>query len=259
MDPRNGDVLALGNWPRVDPNDVGSASPDELRNMAVESSFEPGSTFKAFTVASAIQDKKVTPDTSFNLPPILQVADREIGEAHDRGYVSLTASQILAQSSNVGAALIGLREGPRRFDHFVRRFGFGASTGLGLPGEAPGIVLRPKAYSGSTLANMSMGQGLAVTPLQLAAGYSALANGGVYHRPHMIAGERDDGRRVVSPGTASEVSKMLEGVLGPEGTGGEANVAGYQLAGKTGTAEKAENGGYSKTKFVGSLPRASRA
>jgi cell division protein FtsI/penicillin-binding protein 2 len=255
MDPRNGEVLALGNWPRADPNDFGAASQSARQNKAVMSSFEPGSTFKAFTVAAAIQDRKITPATRFDLPPILQVADREIGEAHERGYVNLSTADILAQSSNVGAALIGLREGKRRFDRYVRDFGFGANTGLGLPAEARGIVLRPKAYSGSTLANMSMGQGLAVTPLQMAAGYSALANGGVYHRPHVLAGDHDDGRRVVSQRTADEVAKMLEGVLGPQGTGEEAKVAGYTLAGKTGTAEKPDpaTGGYSKTKFVASF------
>ncbi len=219
------------------------------------SSFEPGSTFKAFTVAAALEEKKITPASRFDLPPVLQVADRQIGESHPRGYINASAGDILAQSSNVGAALIGMRVGATRFDKLVRKFGFGSSTRTGLPGEAPGIVLKPEKYSDSTLANMSMGQGLAVTPLQIAAGFSALANGGVYHRPHVIAGERDPGRRIVSERTAAEVSRMLEGVLGPQGTGGEAQVRGYALAGKTGTAEKPdpETGGYSKTKFVASF------
>jgi cell division protein FtsI (penicillin-binding protein 3) len=254
MDPRSGELLALANWPRVDPSDVGATPESALQNRAVISSYEPGSTFKAFTVASAIQDRKITPQTRFDLPPVLKVADREIGEAHDRGFVNFSTADILAQSSNVGAAMIGMREGSTRFDHFVRKFGFGSKTGIGLPGETPGIVLHPKKYSGSTLANMSMGQGLAVTPLQMAAGYSALANGGVYHRPHVIASQHDHGRRVVSTQTAGEVAHMLEGVLGDEGTGSAAKVEGYTLAGKTGTAEKPDAaGGYSKTKFVGSF------
>jgi cell division protein FtsI/penicillin-binding protein 2 len=255
MDPRNGEVLALSNWPRMDPGDPGGAPARARPNRAVGASFEPGSTFKAFTVAGALEDGVVEPDTEFGLPPVLQVADREIGEAHDRGFVSLTVSDILAQSSNVGAATIGLRLGKERFAKWVRRFGFGRLTGVGLPGEAPGIVLPPERYSGSTLGNMAIGQGLAVTPLQMAAGFSALAGGGMLHRPHVIAGTGGRGRRVISSRTSTQVARMLEGVLGPDGTAQEAKVPGYRIAGKTGTAEKPdpETGGYSKFKFFSSF------
>jgi cell division protein FtsI (penicillin-binding protein 3) len=255
MDPRNGELLSLANWPRVDPNDIGSAEEDARENRAVMSAFEPGSTFKAFTVAGALEEGAIKPETRFDLPPELQVADRTIGEAHARGYANLSVGEILAQSSNVGSVMIGLKLGAKRFDKWVRRFGFGSPTGIDLPGESPGIVLRPREYSGSSLGNMPIGQGLAVTPVQMAAGYSALANGGVLHEPTVIAGEHDEGRRIVSERTAKQVTSMLEGVLAAGGTAEEASIPGYVLAGKTGTAEKPdpENGGYSDTRFFSSF------
>ena len=254
MDPRSGEVLALSNWPRVDSNDIGAAPASARQNRAVAASYEPGSTFKAFTVAGALEDRLVTPAMKFGLPPTLQVADRKISEPHPRGFVTLSVADILAQSSNVGAATIGLRIGKRRFARWVERFGFGRLTGVGLPGEAPGIVLPPERYSGSTLGNMAIGQGLAVTPLQMARGFSAIANGGVLHRAHVIAGEGDRGRRVISRRTAAEVASMLEGVIGPGGTAEEAKVPGYRIAGKTGTAEKPDrSGGYSKFRFFASF------
>ena len=255
MDPRNGELLALSNWPRVDPNDVGRASAYARTNRAVAASYEPGSTFKAFTVAAALEERKVRPGTRLDLPVTLQVADRTIEDAHPRGAVALSVSEILAQSSNVGAAMIGLRLGKERFGRWVSRFGFGRSTGVGLPGEAPGIVRAPKDYYDSTLGNMAMGQGLAVTPLQMATGFSAIGNGGILHRPRLIAGDRGPGRRVISRRTSADVVRMLEGVLGPGGTAREAQVPGYRLAGKTGTAEKPDpvNGGYSKFKFFSSF------
>lgn len=255
MDPRNGEILALANYPRVDPNDIGSAEEDARENRAVTTAYEPGSTFKAFTVAGALAEGVIEPDTRFDLPPELQVADRTIGEAHDRGWANLSTAEILAQSSNVGSAMIGLKLGPKPFDKWIRRFGFGSTTGVNLPGESPGIVLRPRNYYGSTLGNMSIGQGIAVTPLQMAAGYSALANGGVLHQPHVIAGEQDEGRRVISENTSRQVAEMLEGVLGAGGTASEAAIDGYTIAGKTGTAEKPdlENGGYAEGKYFASF------
>jgi cell division protein FtsI/penicillin-binding protein 2 len=254
LDPRNGEILALANWPRVDASNPGSAPAYARQNRAVGASYEPGSTFKAFTVAGALEEKMIQPGTRFDLPPTLKVADRTIKESHDRGYVSLSVGQILAQSSNVGAVKIGLRLGPQRFDKWVHRFGFGARTGVELPGEQEGIVPGWKSYSGSSLGNLPIGQGLAVTPIQMAAAYQAIAMGGVTHRPHIVMGDPAPARRVISPQTATQVSRMLEGVLGAGGTAEEAQVPGYKLAGKTGTAEKPdEYGGYSKTKFVASF------
>jgi cell division protein FtsI/penicillin-binding protein 2 len=254
MNPRNGAILALANWPRVDANDPGSAPTYALQDRAVTNSYEPGSTFKAFTVSGALQDGLITPNTNFYLPAAYQVADRTIKDAEPRGDVTLSVRQILAQSSNVGAVKIGQRLGANRFDHWVRTFGFGKPTGVDLPGESPGIVLKPSQYSGSSLGNLPIGQGEAVTPIQMAAAYSAIANGGVMVRPHIVDGDPAPSHRVIKKSTAVAVSKMLEGVLAPGGTAPEASVPGYVLAGKTGTAQKPDgSGGYSKTKFVASF------
>jgi cell division protein FtsI/penicillin-binding protein 2 len=253
MDPRTGAILALANWPRVDANDPDGAPDYARQDRAIQFNYEPGSTFKAFTIAGALEEKLIRPDTMLHVPFELQVADRTIGEAHEDGNGDLTVEQILARSSNVGSAMIGLKLGSTRFDHWVRRFGFAKPTGVDLPGEQRGIVLDPKHYSGSTLGNMSIGQGLSVTPIQMATGFTAIANGGVKHEPYIVQGDRKPGKRVLSRKTATEVASMLEGVLGPGGTAQEASVEGYTLAGKTGTAEKPENGTYSKTDFVASF------
>jgi cell division protein FtsI (penicillin-binding protein 3) len=244
----------------VNANKLHDAPDYAMMNRAVGATYEPGSTFKAFTVAGALEDGRVTPTTEFSLPPVLPVADREISDAHDRGWETRSVAGILAESSNVGAALIGRELGARRFDQWVRRFGFGKPTGVDLPGEEGGILLDYDAYSGSTAANMAMGQGLSVTPMQMAAAYSAIANGGILRPPHIVdaVGGRKQpapaGKRVISEDTSAQVRRMLEGVLGPGGTATGAKIDGYEVAGKTGTAEKAdENGGYSKTKFVASF------
>jgi cell division protein FtsI/penicillin-binding protein 2 len=254
MDPRNGSILALANWPRVNANHPGRAPGYAQQNRAVTSSYEPGSTFKAFTVAGALQQGLITANTPFYLPPTIQVADRKISDAHPRGAETLAVRQILAQSSNVGAIKIGQRLGADNFDKWVRAFGFAKPTGVDLPGESPGIVLHTNQYSGSSMGNLPIGQGEAVTPLQMAAAYSAIANGGMLVRPHIVQGGPAPKRRVVTARTSWAVSRMLEGVLAPGGTGREAIVPGYELAGKTGTAQKPDSkGGYSKNRFVASF------
>jgi cell division protein FtsI (penicillin-binding protein 3) len=253
MDPRSGEILALANWPRVDANNPDGAPEYALRNRAIQANYEPGSTFKAFTVAGAIEEGLVTPDTTMAVPPLIQVADRTVGEAHDGGGGTFSVADILARSSNVGSVMVGLKLGATRFDRWVRRFGFGKPTGVDLPGEEGGIVLHPENYSGSSMGNMPIGQGIAVTPMQMASAFTAIANHGVMRRPYIIEGNRPPPKRVLSPRTAGEVSKMLEGVLAAGGTAEEASVDGYTLAGKTGTAEKAIKGGYSKTDFIASF------
>jgi cell division protein FtsI/penicillin-binding protein 2 len=254
MDPRNGEVLAMANWPPVDPERFGSTPAYARQNRAVAANYEPGSTFKAFTVAGALEERTLDPETTFDLPPTITVADREIEESHERGPVTLSVAQILAASSNVGSVTIGLELGSKRFDRWVRRFGFGEGTDVDVPGEAQGIVPPPSEYSGSSMGNLPLGQGLAVTPMQMAMGYQAVAMGGVTHTPHVATGTGVRRKRVLSARTATQVSRMLEGVLGAGGTAQEARVPGYRLAGKTGTAEKPDGlGGYSKTKFVSSF------
>jgi len=253
MDPRSGEILALANWPPVDAQKFGSAPAYARENRAVGASYEPGSTFKPVTVSGALEERVVTPDTVFPVPPQLQVYDRTIHDSEPHGYLNLPVSQILAQSSNIGTDEIGLRLGATRFDKWVRRFGFGRPTGVDIPGEADGIVLHPNHYSGASMGNLPIGQGIAVTPMQMAAAYEAIADGGVLHRPHVIAGDPAPAHRVIRPSTARKVTRMLEGVIGPRGTAPEAKIPGYVLAGKTGTAEKAIPGGYSKTRFVASF------
>jgi cell division protein FtsI (penicillin-binding protein 3) len=253
MDPRSGAILALANWPRVDGNNPGGA-PDYARaDRAIQFNYEPGSTFKAFTIAGALEEGLIRPDSVLDVPPKIKVADRTIGEAHEEGNGPLTVRDILARSSNVGTVMIGLKLGDARFDRWVRRFGFSKSTGVDLPGEQRGIVLDLKHYSGSSIGNMPIGQGLSVTPIQMASAYTAIANGGIKHQPYIVAGDGKPGKRVLSRRTANQVSNMLEGVLAAGGTAPEAAVPGYTLAGKTGTAEKPENGTYSKTDFVASF------
>jgi cell division protein FtsI/penicillin-binding protein 2 len=260
MDPRDGSILALANWPQGNANAPGDAPDYARQDRAIGATYEPGSTFKAFTVAGALEEGLVTPDTTFNLPPTIKVADREIGESHPVGYRSLTIAGILKESSNVGAIEIGLRLGAVEFDKWVRRFGFGKPTGIDLPGEEQGIVLNVKDYSGASMGNLPIGQGIAVTPMQMAAAYAAIANGGILRPPHIVEdvgshpAAKPAGHRIISEATAASLRRMLEGVFGPGGTASGASIAGYVMGGKTGTAEKPdENGGYSKTKYVSSF------
>ncbi|MDX6651693.1 MAG: hypothetical protein QOJ38_474 [Solirubrobacterales bacterium] len=259
MDPQTSDVLAMANWPPADPARIAQLGPAPFMNRATGFTYEPGSTFKSFTVAGALSEHLVNPQTVFDLPPTIQVADREIGESHDRGAISLSVSQILAQSSNVGAVKIGLELGKDRFDSWIRRFGFGSPTGISFPGEEAGIVPHPAQYSGSTMGNAPIGQGLSVTPVQMATAYSAIANGGMLRKPRLIESAGEErfaearGRRVISPAISAQLRTMLKGVLQPGGTASEVTVPGYQLAGKTGTAQKPVPGGYSDTQFVASF------
>lgn len=259
MDPRSSELLAMANWPPVDPTDLTSADPDDLINRATGFTYEPGSTFKAFTVSAALEEGLVTPGSGFTLPPTIQVADRTIEESHARPTVTMSVAEILAHSSNVGAVTIGLQLGSRRYSHWIERFGFGSPTGVRYPAEERGIVPALEDYSGSTMGNLPLGQGLAVTPMQMIAGYAAIANGGVLKRPRLIervgeeAVSEPRGKRVIAPAVAADIRTMLEGVLAPGGTASEVSVPGYTLAGKTGTSQVAENGTYSETKYVASF------
>ncbi|UTI63172.1 penicillin-binding protein 2 [Paraconexibacter antarcticus] len=261
MDPRTNEVLAMANWPRVDPNDPAGAPAEARQNRAVGYTYEPGSTFKPFTVAGALEDHTTTPSTVYDLAPTITVADRTIHDAEDRGPEALTTAQILAKSSNVGAITIGLAQGRVRFDHWIRAFGFGKPTGIDLPGEERGIQPKVSQYSGSSMGNLPIGQGEAVTPLQIATAYSALANGGILRRPQIVKDvggvpvPRPRGHRVISEQVSAEIRQMLEGVFAPGGTAAEVSIPGYQLAGKTGTANKVDpvTHEYSSTNYVASF------
>jgi cell division protein FtsI (penicillin-binding protein 3) len=259
VDPRSSQVLAMANWPPVNPEDLSEVSNEDLLNKATGFNYEPGSTFKAFTVAAALEEKLVTPTTEFTLPPTIQVADRTIKDAEERGTETMSVGRILAQSSNVGAVTIGEKVGATKFSKWIDKFGFGKPTGIQFPNEESGIVPKLDEYSGSTIGNLPMGQGLAVTPIQMVEGYTAIANGGMLKPPQLVkrVGEEKvnepKGKRVISSQVAGEIREMLEGVLAPGGTASEVSVPGYSLAGKTGTAQVAENGGYSETKYIASF------
>ncbi len=262
MNPRTGAVLAMANAPTFDANRFGSAEPEARRNRAVTDIYEPGSTFKIVTIAGALEDGVVTPRTSFVLRPTIQVADRVIHEAHWRPTQRMTVRRILYDSSNIGTITVAQRLGPGELSSWIERFGFGRSTGLDYPGESKGLVLPLDQWSGSTIGTVPIGQGIAVTPMQMVSAYAAIGNGGVMPTPHLV--ERIGGRavrhpqrrRVVSSRTANVMMSMFRDVV-VEGTGTEAAIPGYTVAGKTGTAQKPENGRYVAkyvASFVGLVP-----
>ncbi|MCW3017748.1 MAG: penicillin-binding protein 2 [Solirubrobacterales bacterium] len=261
MDPRTGAVLAVANWPQVNANDPSASPQEDAEDRAVGFAYEPGSTFKIVTVSGALQEHTITPSSTFNVPDQIQVAEKTIHDDTEHPEEMLTAGEILARSSNVGAITIAKLEGPDTFNRWVHRFGFGAPTGVGLPGEEAGVTLSPSQYSGSSMGNLPIGQGELVTPMQMASAYAAIADGGILRAPQIVraVGGRTlppaPGHRILSGAVAAEVRDMLKGVLGPEGTASEVSIPGYQLAGKTGTASKVdpETGEYSKSKYIASF------
>jgi cell division protein FtsI (penicillin-binding protein 3) len=253
----------MASAPTYDANkfaDVASWDRDRTKNRAVTDTYEPGSTFKVVTVSGALADGIVSPGTTFTLPPSIQVADRVIHDSHDRGTETMSVAQILWQSSNVGTVTVALRLGSDRLAKWIDRFGFGHSTGLAFPGESAGIVLPEARWSGSTIGNVPIGQGIAVTGLQMAAAYGAVANKGVWVQPHLVnriaGGARinPEHHRVLPRKIARKMAHLLVGVVDTEGgTGSLAAVPGYHVAGKTGTAQKPIPGGYSTSKYVASF------
>ena len=259
LDPRTGAVLAMAVQPGYDANRFPTAPSDLQRNRTVTDTYEPGSTFKLVTVAGALSERLVSPSTRFTLPYSLHVADRVIHDAEQRGTVNYSVAQILAHSSNIGAIELAEMLGRTRLSSWISRFGFGRVTGIDFPGESPGIVLPADKWSGSTIGNVPIGQGIAVTPVQMAAAYAAIANRGIWSRPHIVDHVAGGGRpslyrrRLVAPGIASQLMLMLKDVVA-EGTGQYAAIPGYQVAGKTGTAQKADShGGYATGRYVASF------
>ena len=259
LDPRTGAILAMAVQPGYDANRFAFAPVDLQRNRTVTDTYEPGSTYKLITVAGALSERIVQPTTRFTLPYSLHVADRVIHDAEQRGTVNYSVAQILAHSSNIGAIKLAQLLGRTRLSSWITKFGFGRTTGIDFPGESPGIVLPPDKWSGSTIGNVPIGQGIAVTPVQMAAAYAAIANRGVWSRPHLVdhvaGGARPslNRRRLVSPQIANQLMMMLKDVVA-EGTGQYAAMPGYQVAGKTGTAQKPDShGGYATGRYVASF------
>jgi cell division protein FtsI (penicillin-binding protein 3) len=269
MDPFTGEILALANESVFDPTRFREASPKVWRERSITDTFEPGSTLKAILTAAALEERLVRPDDMFfGEQGNIQVANSFIRDHEKFGW--LTFREVIEKSSNVGAIKVGQRLGKERLYEYLTRFGIGSQTGVDFPGEASGVLRPPQQWSEVSLASLSIGQELALTPLQLATAFSALANGGILVRPHLVKAVSKDGevvkaaapvhvRRIISEPTARQVTNILQGVV-TRGTGKEAAVEGYAVAGKTGTAQKFDTtlGRYSTQKtmasFVGYLP-----
>ncbi len=260
LDPRTGAVLAMAQAPGFDANKANVVPFAVQRNRAVTDTYEPGSTFKLVTIAGALSGGLVEPGTTFRLPYSIHVADRIVHDAEPRPTETLSVAQILSHSSNVGAVTIAEKLGSTELADWIARFGFGKTTGLDFPGESPGQVLPLDRWSGSTIGNVPIGQGIAVTPMQMAAAYAAIANGGVWVEPHLV--DRVGGRvihhrahrRIVSRPIDAQLKAMLTNVVDEHGaTGNEAQIAGYTVAGKTGTAQKPGPNGYTTGKYVASF------
>jgi cell division protein FtsI (penicillin-binding protein 3) len=267
MEPHTGDVLALANWPTYNPNAFGGADADTRRNRAVQEIYEPGSTFKIVTASAALEEGVLGPDDPIDCAPgyITFPGRKPIRDVNRYGVLSFT--DVIVKSSNVGAIKAGLQLGPERMVRYMTRFGFGQRLAPDFRGESPGIVWRPQSLDASALASVSMGYQVSVTPLQMAAAVSAIANGGTLFEPRVVRAFIHDGRReeaapkairrAITPETAATVTMMMEEVV-VRGTARAARIPGFTVAGKTGTAARLVNGGYSKTdynaSFVGFVP-----
>ena len=237
----DGAILALANTPAYDNNQFGDVPPEDQRDRVLTDPYEPGSTFKAFTVASALEDGAVTPEDKFVVPDHMTVADHVINDSQPHETEILTPAGVLEHSSNVGATKIAQELGGRKLYGYIRDFGFGKPTGVDLWGEDLGIVPAYKDWSGISIGNIPFGQGFTVTPLQLVSGYATLVNGGRRVTPHVAEQETSpkQGPRVISKKTSAIVRGMLQGVV-DDGSGHFAQISGYSVAGKTGTSQKVD-------------------
>jgi cell division protein FtsI (penicillin-binding protein 3) len=266
MDPHSGEILAMASWPTFNPNDYGDSPENARRNRAVQDLYEPGSTFKLVTASAAIEEKVVTPDDIIDVSAgQIRFGNRVIDDMHRYGPLSFT--EVIVNSSNVGAIKVGLKLGAERMGLYIRRFGFGKPTSPDFPAESPGIVWEPSKLNDSALASVSMGYQVGVTPLQMAAAASVIANGGILYEPHVVRATVKGGvrtvvepkavRRAILPATAATLTEIMEKVV-IEGTAKNARLVSYDVAGKTGTADKLVNGRYSpyqqNVSFVGFVP-----
>ena len=237
----DGSIVALANTPSYDNNEFGDVPAEDQRDRVLTDPYEPGSTFKAITVASALEDGAVTPSSKFVVPDHMTVADHVINDSQPHETEIMTPGGVLEHSSNVGATKIAEELGGKKLYKYIRAFGFGEPTGVDLWGEDPGIVPAYKDWSGISIGNIPFGQGFTVTPLQLVSGYSTLVNGGRRVTPHVTEQEtpQREGPRVISKKTSAIVRGMLQGVV-DDGSGHFAQISGYTVAGKTGTSQKVD-------------------
>jgi cell division protein FtsI (penicillin-binding protein 3) len=267
MDPYTGEILALANFPTFNPNAFRQASDSARRNRAVQDLYEPGSTFKIVTAGAALDEQLIRASDPIDVSAgLIRFGGRVINDDHRYGVLSF--EDVIVKSSNVGAIRVGLKLGPERLGLYISRFGFGRPTSPDFPGESAGIVWNPSALNDSALASVSMGYQVGVTPLQMAAAVSSVANGGELLEPRVVRTVIRDGKRIpvphkvlrrtVSAGTAAELTRIMEAVV-ERGTATRARVAGHTVAGKTGTSKKLVNGSYVghsnyNASFIGFVP-----
>ncbi len=268
MDPLTGEIYAMATYPSFDPNDFGGLDPSLLVNRAVTDTWEPGSVNKTITAAAALESRAVTPSERFRVPATRTIEGFTIHDAEPHATETMTLGDIIAHSSNVGISMVADRVGNDRLQRTFSDFGYGSPTGVGFPGEAAGLMPPTNDWSDITRATVSFGAGVAVSPLQMATVYATIANGGTYLQPRLVrATVAPDGietpappgvrRRVLSDATTHTLTEMLAYAVA-DGTGYNAQIPGYQVAGKTGTAKKVDaNGNYMNryvASFIGFLP-----
>ena len=266
MNPNSGEIYAMANVPQFNPNNYNKFTPETRKNNTVVSSYEPGSIFKPIVAAAALDDGIAQPhDKFFCENGSFKIGGKNIGEASNHKYGSLSMQEIIAKSSNIGAIKIAQKLGKDSFYEYIRKFGFGEKTSIRLPGVSSGLLGKRKNWNERSLASISFGQEIAVTPLQMVVALSAIANGGTLMEPHIAKALMRDGkiikeikpkkiRRVISEKTSRQMMEILKFVV-ENGTGKKAAIDGFEVAGKTGTAQKfiTKTQSYSKTEFISSF------
>ena len=261
MDIKTGELLALATAPTFDPDNRRTGQ--LMGNPALSDVYEPGSVNKVITAAAALQAGIVTPQTVIEVPPTYQVSNTILHDAEKHGVEHLTFAGVIAKSSNIGTVKVAQQLGADRLYEMMRSFGFGSTTGLGLPGESAGIIPKPATWSGTSIANIPIGQGIAVNALQVASVYATIAAGGVRVEPSIVKSTRDSAghvvsapapqrRRVLTPEVASSLRSILEAVVSEQGTAPKAAIPGYRVAGKTGTAQRVATTGPRAGRYDGS-------
>jgi cell division protein FtsI (penicillin-binding protein 3) len=271
LEVHTGRVAAMASCPGYDPGSYSTTDPNLLGNPVVSDVFEPGSVMKAVTLSAALEEGVAKPDTVLSVNGHIEAGDKVVTDAHDHAPIDWTVTGILAKSSNVGTIMLAREVGDAKLEHYLRAFGLGSRTGIELPGESPGILQDSAEWSAVRAANVPIGQGVSVTTLQMASIYQTIANDGVRIAPRIVESlTAPDGSvtpapeapstRVISQATAEQMAYMLEAVVGPGGTAPKGEIEGFRVAGKTGTAQRAnpacncyEGGGYVTT-FVGFAP-----
>lgn len=260
-DPKTGEILAACSTPYADLTNPSSITNDGLKLSNVTDSYEPGSTMKVLTMAIGYDTGTITKNSTFSVPPKVKVGDDEVSDADDRDYtMDMTPTEIMRRSSNTGAALVGKAIGADNFSAGLAKFGIGQKTGIDFPGEADGIVPSRDQYTGATTGAAAFGQGIAFPSVQLVRAVGAVANGGTMMTPHFLIQKGDEtvdwgeGEQVISEQAAECVVNDMRAVVQDDGTGKKANIAGYDVVGKTGTGEQASSeGGYVENHFMSSF------